>query len=110
MSAIQMGDKLFLITRKDLLPGVRASQLVHASTEFAKKHPELHHEWFVNSNFVCLLEVKDEDELNLLLAKVNSNDIATAYFREPDRNDEMTAIALGPTAKKLVRHLPLAFK
>lgn len=31
-----------------------------------------------------------------------------ACFREPDRQNELTAVAFGPPCRKLVSHLPLA--
>jgi len=36
--------------------------------------------------------------------------VPVAAFFEPDRNNELTAIAMGPSARKLCARLPLALQ
>lgn len=102
--------KLFLVTREDLPNGVQAVQAAHAMTEFTMKYPEEARDWYLSSNHLALLSVSDEYELEDLLELALSRGFLATPFYEPDREDEMTAIALEPAAKGLVRGLPLALR
>ncbi len=109
MTSIEMGDKLYAVIRADLPPGPQMAQLGHAISEFWQSHRELAEEWHNQSNFICILHTDDEHSLTRLLIQARSNGIPHAQFREPDYDDELTAIVIHPTGKHLVRHLPLAF-
>lgn len=102
-------DKLYLVTRSDLPPGVRASQLVHAQRQFAAEHPEDDLRWFRTSNTVVLLEVPTERELARLEERARVAGTSVAVFREPDLGHQLTSLALGPDGKRHVRSLPKAF-
>lgn len=102
-------DKLYLITRADLCPGQRAVQSNHAFREFIQHHPEIDRAWYENSNTLALLEIPNEKALAGLLERARGKGVPAAAFHEPDRGNEMTAIALGPTGKSLCRQLPKAF-
>jgi len=41
--------------------------------------------------------VKNEEELKSLIDKAKTQDIQVSVFREPDINNEITAIAIEPT-------------
>lgn len=101
-------SKLFLITRADLSAGQQAVQAAHAMREFAEHHPEIERVWYRESNTLAFLVVSDERALGVLLKRARRRDVPAAAFHEPDRNNEMTAIALGPAARSLVSNLPLA--
>lgn len=101
-------SKLFLITRRDLSPAQQAVQAAHAMRQFAHEHPQLDQEWFETSNTLAFLSVRDEAALGVLHRKALDRDIPVAAFREPDRENELTALALGPSGKKLTKGLPLA--
>jgi peptidyl-tRNA hydrolase len=105
-----MASKLYLVVRADLSPAQQAVQAAHAAREFQAKHPEVERAWFEGSNHLALLSVPGEDGLRELVRRAGDVGLRTASFREPDRGDEMTAIALEPAAKRLVRSLPLALK
>lgn len=64
------------------------------------------------SNYVGLLSVANEEELVKLLNKANAKGIKTSFFREPDIDDQITAIVLEPNdlSRRLVSNLPLALK
>jgi hypothetical protein len=102
------GDKLYLITRSDLKPGAQAVQAAHALREFAATHPELDKLWYERSNYLALLVVPDEKALSQLLERAERRLIPVAGFREPDLGGTLTAVALAPRGKGLVRGLPLA--
>lgn len=103
---------MYVITRRDLSPGDQACQAVHAAFEFAHQHPAVHRKWVDESNYLVLLAVDDEIQLEALLDKAFSRGIATTTCREPDLNDAITAIALEPglTSQKLCASIPLAFR
>lgn len=102
--------KLFLVGRSDLsAPGFRAAQICHALRQFGDEHPAVDKLWFETSNTLVLLEVPDEQALLSLADEAKANGLPTSLFREPDIGYAPTALALGPGARHLVRHLPLAF-
>ena len=103
-----MTDKLYLITRRDLSAAQQAVQAAHALRQFTHEHPQIDREWFESSNTLAFLSVQDEAALGVLHRKAIDRDVPVAAFREPDRSDELTAIALGPTGKRLTKGLPLA--
>lgn len=109
---IKEGDKLYVITRADLEPGYQAVQSVHAGIQFIFEHPEYAEYWFKQSNYLGLLSVNDEAELTNLIEQATAHDIRFSVFREPDVDNQITAIALapGPKSKKLCSKLPLALK
>jgi hypothetical protein len=100
--------KLYLITRSDLPPGVQASQLFHAGRAFTALYPEEDLHWYETSNTVVLLATEDEDRLETLLEEARRAGVSAAPFYEPDRDHELTAIALGNEGRRLCRRLPLA--
>lgn len=112
MSQIKSGDKLYIITRSDMAPGYQGVQSIHAAMQFAMEHPTINQEWFERSNYLGFLSVRDEHELNKLVDKASSLDIEYSIFREPDIDNQVTAIALAPGSKtrKLCSNLPLALK
>lgn len=109
---MQSTDKLYLVTRKDISPGYQAVQSCHALRQFTAEHPEVDEQWFKTSNYLCLLSVKDEEELYSLVCKAKNNNIKVSVFREPDIENQITAIALEPCegAKELCKNLRLALR
>ena len=103
-----MADKLYLVTRADLPAGQQAVQACHAMRRFAEEHPTVERAWFSGSETLALLAVKDEAGLVRVVERAQDRGLRVASFREPDRGGELTAIALEPGARRLVRSLPLA--
>lgn len=112
MSQISLGDKLYVIVRSDMEFGAQASQISHSAIEFCFRHPEITKDWFINSNYICLLQVKNEEELIKLINKAEEKEIKYSIFKESDLNDSITSICLEPgiKTKKIVSSLKLAFK
>jgi peptidyl-tRNA hydrolase len=100
--------KLYLVTREDLSQKQQAVQTAHALREFVEHYPKEDREWYEKSNTLVLLATRDEATLKELLEKARAKRVPVAPFHEPDRNHELTAIALGPKGKALCRRLPLA--
>lgn len=101
-----------MVSRKDLSIGMQAVQSGHAAIQFQHEHPELAKNWFHNSNYLIFLSAKDEEELNSLIDRAQSQNIQVSVFREPDINNEITAIALEPCvqSRKLTSGLQLMRK
>lgn len=112
MATIKKGDKLFLVTRRDIEPGYQAVQSCHAMRQFTADHPDIDSEWFRHSNYLALLSVADETELMRLCVLAADAGLRWSAFREPDVGGAITAIAIQPhpTAVELCRSLPLALK
>jgi len=104
----RVAAKLYLVVRRDLSPGQQAVQACHAMREFVAEHKETDLSWYMSSNHLALLSVQDEAELHRLVNRAARRGVRFSLFREPDRNDELTAIALEPAARRLCQDLPLA--
>lgn len=113
-ASVEVGptDKLFLVTRDDLEAGQQGVQAAHALREFVDRHPEVDQTWYRSSNHLAFLAVPDERALKRLEHEAMKRGVRYASFREPDRADELTAVALepSPAARRLCRRLPLALK
>jgi hypothetical protein len=83
-------------------------QAAHALQAFNIEHPEETRMWHDQSNTLAFLCVRDEQALGVLHQRAVDGVVPVAAFREPDRANELTAIAIGPQGKKLTKGLPLA--
>jgi peptidyl-tRNA hydrolase len=110
MDNIRMGDKMYLVTRNDLPPGQQATQLCHAIRLFVHEHPEVDREWYEKSNHLALLSVPGHHDLVRLFERLRLRGVRCSLFREPDRDDEATALAAEPLARRACSELPLALR
>jgi hypothetical protein len=96
--------------REDLKPGAMLAQSCHVAFTFGKQFPDISNIWQNESNYLVILSVKNEYELNKLIEKAILKNIKFSIFREPDINNQVTAIALEPGihTKKLCSRLKLA--
>lgn len=101
-----------MITREDIGAGYQGVQSIHAAIQFAMEHPTTNKEWFEKSNYLGFLSVTNEEELLRLAEKAASLGIECSIFREPDIDNQVTAIAIAPgtKSKKLCSNLNLALK
>lgn len=85
-------------------------QSIHAAIQFAMEYPDTNKEWFENSNYLGFLSVPNERDLLKLAERAKSIGIECSIFREPDIDNQATAIALAPgsKSKKLCSNLNLA--
>lgn len=102
--------KLYLVVRADLSAAQQAVQVAHALQEYNLTHPGPTLDWYRASNTIAFLSVPDEAALTDLVEVARQRAFTYAPFREPDRNDELTAVVLGPEAQRLVRRLSPALK
>lgn len=107
---MQRYEKLYIVTRKDLSPGLQAAQVAHAAFTFAYEHRPLATSWQEESNFLIILSVESEEELWLLGASAELKNLPVTRFTEPDIGNELTAIAIAPSPAtvEMCAHLPLA--
>jgi peptidyl-tRNA hydrolase len=107
---VQKYEKLYIITRQDLSPGLQAAQVAHAAFMFGYEHRPLAQAWIQESNFLIILSVKNEQELKALGDEADKQGLPVTWFTEPDIEDELTAIAIAPSPQtvELTCKLPLA--
>ena len=83
-----MLDKLYVVTRKDLSKSQQAVQAGHALAEYLLTTDT---PW--TNGTLVYLKVNDEDELKSLTALLKHGKIHFTSFKEPDFNNQLTAIA-----------------
>lgn len=88
------------------------AQAVHAAFLFAQKHPVDTEDWLENSQYIIIVSVPSEDHLTAMSLHAKKLGIAHEVWREPDLDNEVTAIAFEPTeaSRRLCANLPLAGK
>jgi len=102
-------DKLYVIVRRDLpSQGAVVAQACHGMRAFAAAHPEVEKDWYDKSNNLVVLAADGESALADIATAARAKGLRLAEFREPDYGDTLTALALEPAAKPLLRRLPLA--
>lgn len=104
--------KLVTITRQDITPGYQVVQTAHAIADFAYEHPDVFRQWKKESNSIITLSIPDEASLKALYDKLLGMTPYVTAFREPDVNDQLTAICVygTPEIRKVLSNLPLALK
>lgn len=95
--------KLFVIVRKDLTTSQQAVQAGHALAEYML-HGLPFRRW--KNETLIYLGVKGLIQLENLKRKLQVNNIPFVEFREPDLNNEITAIA-SDTASKIFERINL---
>ena len=87
-------------------------QSAHAAIDFQHQYPEEATEWHKKSNYLALLTVSDESELIKLITKAIFKGIKHTIFREPDIDNQITAVAFEASeeSKKLTSSCPLMGK
>lgn len=109
---ISSTEKLRVVTRRDLPLRTQAVQSGHAAIDFQHHHPIEATEWQTKSNHLAFLTTENEAELIKLISKAILTGIKHTIFREPDINNEITAVAFEPSeaARKLTSSCPLLGK
>lgn len=100
-------DKLYIIVRADLAPGLQLPQACHALQAFNDQHPERARAWRGN---LAVLAVKDAQHLSEILCPLQRAGIALAAFCEPDEGGAPTAAAIDGIAWRRLSSLPLALR
>ena len=104
-------DRLYILVRSDLNPGLMAAQACHAVAAFADSYPTEHAAWHRGNCNLVVLEVPNEQELLAEDARARGAGALVATFREPDLGETATSSAImGDAAKRLFRPLGLALR
>lgn len=105
-------QKVIVVTRQDLEPGYQLVQSVHSAFDFSLEFPEVTKDWNTQSNYLACLAAKDEASLFTLISKLEAKGIQHTVFREPDIDNQVTAVAIAPgeTSRKLTSNYPLALR
>lgn len=105
-------DRLYIAVRADLSPGLQIAQSVHAAFQFLHDHPGIVTPWLIQSNFLVVVSVPDENALLDLITEASRRGITRLAVREPDLDGEATAVGLapGPASTRLCASLPLALR
>jgi hypothetical protein len=87
--------------------GQQAAQIIHATVDYCSKYN--YKDWMEVSNYVAVLCAPDEKHLEGILEKAISKGVSVGFFREPDLENQLTAIVLEPglRGRKLCSSLPL---
>lgn len=92
---------LYVVVRRDLKPGLKLAQACHATRALSLEHPRE----AVGENLVVL--ECDGGEL-ARVAELAEESCTVVRFFEPDLGGELTAVAFGTGARRLLSCLPLA--
>jgi hypothetical protein len=78
---------------------------------FIIEHPEVSNLWY-KDQYLAQLSVENEEELYSLISKLEKNHLRFVVFREPDIENQITAIAIEPSDKtrRLTSSMPLMLK
>lgn len=103
---------MYIAVRADLSPGLQIAQAVHAAFQFHSEFSSTSLSWQRDSNYLVIVSVPDEPSLMRLASRAVEKELPFTVVREPDLNDQPTALALHPwdTARKLCSNLPLALR
>jgi hypothetical protein len=82
-------EKLFILIRKDLPLAYQAVQAGHAVAQWMLDNPA--HRW--GNQTLVYLSVPDETHLDLWCSKLESRGYGYSEFREPDIDNQKTAVA-----------------
>lgn len=105
-----MMKRLYVLTRNDLGLAYQAVQGAHAVAQFIYNYPD--EEW--KNGYLIFLAVEDKDELEKWADKLLDDNyyqpqnkrVPFVVFREPDLDNEMTALAAYSNGRKF-KDLPI---
>lgn len=102
-------DFMTIVVREDLTQGYKVVQTAHAIADFSVKYEQEFKQWQMGSNYLCCLEAT-EFKINQLIDKLDSLSIKHHVFREPDIENQMTAIAVEALSREQHKKLFKKFK
>lgn len=94
-----------------MTPGYQMTMVSHSNIQFIFEHPQISKEWYKDP-YLAVLSTKDENSLKDIIKKAEAKGIKYSVFREPDIDNQITAITLEPSdaTRRLTSSLPLALK
>lgn len=102
-------DRLYIVTRTDIPIGFASAQCAHAAFIFARDRWTQAAPWLRDSQWLVIVTVADERALEDLGLRAQLGSVPHTLWHEPDRDGELTAIALAPcrASRLLCANLPL---
>ncbi len=97
--------KLYVVVSAALSAGLKAAQAIHAFRQFVGEYPHLEQYWYHESNNIVVLQT---DDLPALADDLSGKGLRLCTFREPDLEDQLTALCVEPNAANWLSTLPLA--
>lgn len=99
-----------MVTHRQLSSGYQTAQTAHVAAEFVLQLPEVAKTWNSLSGYLIVLEADDTAHLAALEEQAAALGIRVVGFREPDLDDELTALAFTPGAatRRLLSNLGCA--
>lgn len=90
---------------------MQATQGMHALHEFIEEYTAKYKIWLKNP-YIGFLSTQDELSLSKLKEKLQLKGLSVSSFREPDLDNQLTAIAVEPNllSVRCLSSLPLALK
>lgn len=76
-------------------------QTAHAVADFAIEHSEQFKAWQKGSNYLCCLCVETEESIKGLIEELKFFNIKHTVFKEPDIDNQITAVAVESLPEKL---------
>jgi len=71
--------------------------VAHALAEFALERGEDFLSWRTHSNYIVALQVHSSSALEELYSRAEADELELISFREPDLDDQLTALAFVPS-------------
>lgn len=86
--------------------------MAHGAFEYSLQYPEITSRWFRDSNFIVVLSVATLADLEVLSVRLDSEAESLVRVYEPDVDDELTCLVMGPQPDlaRTLSHIPLALK
>lgn len=101
-----MNKAMFIVVRDDLgSTGLKAAQGAHALAQFLIDYPDEQGEW--NNNYLIFLKTDNLLTMEKLIDKMKRNRMKFSVFKEPDLNDEITALACYTKRDSIFKNLKL---
>lgn len=103
--------KLSTVSRRDTTAGYQSVMASHAAIQFVFEHPEIAKQW-IKDPYLAQLSCADENDIKNLIEKLQKNNIKYSVFKEPDLDNQITAIAIEPSdqSRRLLSSYPLMLK
>lgn len=104
--------KMYVFVRRDLAPGLRSAQGMHAVAELCLRYPEKAWEWNKGGNYMIVVEAEDVHQLFRWAQDTVDMPYPHYFWHEPDLCGELTAVAVLPPPERNsdFREMPLAYK
>ena len=101
---------MYVVVRADICGGYQVAQSCHAAIQYVMDHPEQSRIWHETSDYIVVLNIENEEKLKELMQKAIEKKINFSSYKEPDLENQYTAVAFEPSkkSKSLCRGLKLA--